>query len=857
MLLALVAGSPAARLGCPKPAATEKSPVSRISEAVGETLDRIDAARGTRLLRRGSPSREARDLVRTPPCMTFGASYSWRCAQPRFSRDAPRALPRGDGASVGGNHDGIDGISKDELATGDHAPKGPMSTTSTPRIQSYTVLIVDDTPTNLAVAIHYLEEHGFSVSIAQDGKGALEMAELVRPDLILLDVLMPGMDGFETCRRLKASESVKQVPVIFITALTETTDKITGFEAGGVDYVTKPVDLGELIARVRTHVTMHTMHQQIEAQRQQLEAQNARLQQENAMREEIAGSLRLAREELELRVAVRTAELAEANATLREGIAERKEVETALRESQDLLQAIIDNSTAVIYVKDLEGRYLLVNRRFQDLFHGPKASFLGKTDYDIFPPTSAEAFCTFDRRVLEANKPLEAEETAPLADGVHTFISLKGPLFDAIGKPYAVYGISADITERKRAEEEREALLASEQAARSRAEAADRLKDEFLATLSHELRTPLTAICGWTHLLRSGRLDTAAVQRGIDVIERNSLAELQIVEQLLDISASIHGKMQLKAEPIDLGPLIQSAVDSVKLAAETKGIFFSLSLAATTRKIWGDRNRLQQVVWNLLHNAIKFTPGGGRVAVSLQEIGPMARIRISDTGQGISAEFLPHVFEQFRQADSSIGRRHGGLGLGLSIVRNLVEMHGGTARGESGGVGRGATFTVDLPLLPDVEVAAAAPSASPRNAGIGSASSVLAGLRVLVVEDDLDVGELITSIMAALGAVVRVATAAQEGFEIFVQWRPDVVVSDIGLPGEDGYALIRRIRALPVDRGGQTPAAALTAYVGEDARERALSAGYQVHVPKPFDPDALVAVITKLMSGGGPIMAFP
>jgi signal transduction histidine kinase/ActR/RegA family two-component response regulator len=410
--------------------------------------------------------------------------------------------------------------------------------------------------------------------------------------------------------------------------------------------------------------------------------------------------------------------------------------------------------------------------------------------------------------------------------------------------------LKAEIAERKRAEEEREALLAREKAARSKAEAADRLKDEFLATLSHELRTPLTAIVGWAQLLRTGRMDTAAVQRGCEVIERNSRAELQLVEELLDISAIIGGKMVLKAEPVCLVPVIHSAVECVKLAAEAKGVCISLSRKTTAREIWGESSRLQQAIWNLLSNSIKFTPPGGNVAVSLQEFGSMARIRISDTGEGISAEFLPHMFDRFRQADSSTTRRCGGLGLGLSIVRHLVEMHGGTVRGESAGVGQGATFTIDLPLMPVVEEAALSARAGSRGGGGNPFSPTLAGLHVLVIDDEPDMRELMTCMLTRVGAEVRVAAEAEGGFEIFEQWRPDVIVSDIGLPGEDGYALIRRIRALPVDRGGQTPAAALTAYVGQGACERTLSEGYQVHISKPAEPTELIKVIAGLASRG-------
>jgi PAS domain S-box-containing protein len=580
-----------------------------------------------------------------------------------------------------------------------------MNRTSEPGVPSYTILMVDDVPESMAVTAAQLEERGFRVAVAQDGEDALERAELLSPDLILLDVLMPGMDGFETCRRLKASESTKGIPVIFMTALGETAHKVAGFEAGGVDYVVKPLELDEVLARVKTHLDLYTM-------RAELEAQNVQLLREIEKRERLEAALRCAHEKLERRVAERTAELAAANDLLKRENGERKRAEETLRESQGMLQAIIDNSAAMVYVKDLQGRYLLSNRRFRQLFDATVESIVGMTDHDLFPPEQAEIFRSFDRRVLEAQEPLETEEVVPQGDGMHTYISVKCPLFDAEGKPCAVCAISTDITERKRAEEERERLLASEQAARSKAEAADRMKDEFLCTLSHELRTPLTSILGWAHiLLRTDKSDVARVQRGLEVIERNGMAELELVETLLDVSAILCGKVDLKRQPVSMAEVIQAVIDSATPASEAKDVCISLSLRSTTGRVWGDRGRLEQIVSNLLSNALKFTPAGGRVTVSLEEMGTKTQLRISDTGEGISADFLPHAFDKFRRANSSTTRWHSGLGLGLSIVQDLARMHGGEVRAESAGEGRGAVFIVDLPLMPVVEETAAPPSA--------------------------------------------------------------------------------------------------------------------------------------------------
>lgn len=321
-----------------------------------------------------------------------------------------------------------------------------MSRTSTRDERAFTIMIVDDTPANLGVLIEHLEDHGYRVVVAQDGIEALERAELVQPDLILLDVMMPGIDGFETCRRLKASERTKDVPVIFMTSLTDTASKIKGFDVGGIDHIHKPIEIEELTARVKTHLALR-------AAQKQVEEKNARLRHEIAMREEAEAALQRAHNDLERRIAERTLELVNANASLKAEITERARAEAALRESQNLLRAIIDNAKAVIYVKDAQGRFLLVNNRYRELFHVTDEGASGKTDFDIFPSAHAEAFRASDRRVLETGTPLEMEEVMPQDDGLHTYISIKCPLYDAEGKPYAVCGISTDITDRKVAEQ--------------------------------------------------------------------------------------------------------------------------------------------------------------------------------------------------------------------------------------------------------------------------------------------------------------------------------------------------------------------------------------------------------------------
>jgi PAS domain S-box-containing protein len=380
------------------------------------------------------------------------------------------------------------------------------------------------------------------------------------------------------------------------------------------------------------------------------------------------------------------------------------------------------------------------------------------------------------------------------------------------------------------------------------AQEANRLKDEFLATLSHELRTPLNAIVGWAHLLRSGELDPTASQRAIETIERNAKAQTQLISDILDVSRIISGKLRLEVRPVDVPPVIEAALDSVRPAADAKGISVDAFVEPTIGPVSGDPDRLQQVVWNLLSNAIKFTPRGGRVQVRLHRRGGQIEVLVSDTGAGISTEFLPHVFERFRQADASSTRRHGGLGIGLSIVKHLVELHGGTVQATSEGPGRGATFGVRLPALgaeaPDLEHDRRRRSGEAEGASATLPS--LEGVRVLAVDDEDSARDLIAAILTRRGAQVRTVASATEAIAAFESFAPDVVVSDIEMPGENGYSLIRRIRALPPERGGNTPAAALTAYARMEDRMRVLVSGFQLHISKPVDPSELVAVVASL-----------
>ena len=386
------------------------------------------------------------------------------------------------------------------------------------------------------------------------------------------------------------------------------------------------------------------------------------------------------------------------------------------------------------------------------------------------------------------------------------------------------------------------AALVQERAAE--AAEANRAKDEFLAVLSHELRTPLNAVYGWARMLQSGQISGERVARALDVIVRQSNAQVQLIDDLLDVSRMITGKMRLNVRPVDLKGVVEQALDAARPAADAKEIRIQSVLDPRAGPVSGDPDRLQQVVWNLVLNAVKFTPTGGRVQVRVDRVDSRVQIVVTDTGQGIAPDVLPFVFDRFRQADSSSRRAHTGLGLGLALVKHLVELHGGNVRAESAGEGRGATFVVTLPVAAEM----ADQGASGHGARVDAPRSrvSLTGLRVLVVDDDPEALELATAILAAAGAVVRVSASAAEALDAVRTWRPDVLVSDIEMPGEDGYWLIHRVRGLDGAEGGHTPAVALTAYGRVQDRTRALTAGYNMHVPKPVDPGELAGIVASV-----------
>ncbi|YAF98197.1 MAG: response regulator [Nodularia sp. CChRGM 3473] len=433
----------------------------------------------------------------------------------------------------------------------------------------------------------------------------------------------------------------------------------------------------------------------------------------------------------------------------------------------------------------------------------------------------------------------EQEVQLRRADGSVIWVRIS-KTFTTIDHTTVIDGLIEDITARKQAEQEREQLLERERAARAEVEAANRVKDEFLAILSHELRSPLNPILGWSKLLTTHKLDETKTKAALAIIERNATLQAQLIEDLLNVSQILQGKLSLNIYSVNLVSIISAALEIVQLAAEAKKIEIHTVLPENIGLVLGDPTRLQQVVWNLLANAVKFTPIGGRVEIRLEQVDTQAQIQVIDTGQGISSDFLPHVFDYFRQADSKTNRKFGGLGLGLAIVKHLVEMHGGTVWAESPGEGKGATFTVRLPLM----------TVQPQTIQITEQPSNrldLSGIQVLVVDDEVDSRELVTFLLENHGARVVAVGSAFAAMKALVHSKPDVLVLDIGMPEIDGYMLLRQIRSLPPEQGGQIPAIALTAYAGELNQQQALKVGFQRHMAKPITPEKLLTIISQLV----------
>src|SRR5689334_4775975 len=522
-------------------------------------------------------------------------------------------------------------------------------------------------------------------------------------------------------------------------------------------------------------------------------------------------------------------------------VTERKQAEQALRISEDRYRDLVDNSHELICTHDLEGRVLSVNPWAARVLGYPQNSLVGINIRDGLLPEYREQFDEYLRTMITEGSARGVMKVRTATGETRLWEYYNTLRTEGVEKPI-VRGMAHDATERRQA-------LKREKEARVEAEAANRVKDEFLSTLSHELRTPLTAIMGWADLLLHDEVEPKNRRQALETIFRNANSQCQLINDLLEVSRIITGKLRLEFVACEVHSVIEAAAKSIQPTAEAKGVRLQVLLQPHAGPVFGDRERLQQVVWNLLSNGVKFTQKGGLVQVTLQRINSHVEIVVKDTGMGIKPDFLPHVFDRFRQADGSTTRNYGGLGLGLAIVRHLVELHGGTAWAESAGENQGSQFTVRLPVMVANEEHVPEEIKQPAVAALEARErqpSSLTGLRVLVVDDEFDARSLLSTMLERCGAQVVAVGSAREGLESVESWKPDVLIADIGMPVEDGYGLIKRIRALPKERGGQTPALALTAYARTEDRVRALSEGYQVHLAKPVDRFELAAVITSL-----------
>jgi len=523
-----------------------------------------------------------------------------------------------------------------------------------------------------------------------------------------------------------------------------------------------------------------------------------------------------------------------------------REAETRAHQVTQWWQTTFDALGDGVMLLDRQARILRVNKVMAALMKSTPEDLVGRPGMPALPGVPAPPGGWPAERALRSRERASSE----VEKGGRWFEVVADPVLDEAGEVSALVRTVKDITERKQAEARMNELLAGEQGARQEAEQVNRVKDEFLATLSHELRTPLNAIVGWTHVLRAGGLDAASTARAIDTIGRNANLQAQLISDILDVSRIIAGKLRLELRAVDLTDVVAEALEIVKPAATAKGIRLEPIFDPSAGPVTGDPNRLQQVIWNLLSNAIKFTPREGRVQVRLESMASSVLLTVGDNGPGIDPSFLPHVFERFRQADASSTRPHGGLGLGLAIVRHLVELHGGTVEATNRSEGPGAVFQVALPRR---RVRSSADPSPPDQSALPADDPVwmdkapsLAGTTVLVVDDDGDARDLIQYVLERCGARVRTAASAPEGLRVMLEWRPDVLLADVEMPIEDGYSFITRVRALAPEAGGATPAAALTGYAAAQDRIKALQAGFQFHVAKPVQPAELATVVATL-----------
>ncbi|QKQ76189.1 ATP-binding protein [Nostoc sp. TCL240-02] len=772
------------------------------------------------------------------------------------------------------------------------------------------ILLADDNA-DMRDYVKRLLSQQYEVESVADGLAALDSARGRIPDLVLTDVMMPGLDGFGLLQELRANPQTNKVPIILLSARAGEEARVEGLEAGADDYLIKPFSARELLARVEAALKMARLREEA-MQREQglrIEAEVAKAHLETVLagiqdqffvldrewrytfvNDRLAEVVGIQKEELLGRIiwevfpdVAKSEYYTQVNRAIAqqtfvqfeyfypawqrwfenrvypfgEGvsifiteISDRKQAEKALRESEEQFRNMADNAPFMVWVTDSDSYCTYLSKSWYDYTGQSDETGLGFGWLNVVHPED----CDEVRNIfLEASKRCEAfrmEYRLHRKDGEYRWmIDAANPWFGVDGEFKGYIGSLIDITERKTAEAERDRLLELEQAARTEAETANRIKDEFLAVLSHELRSPLNPILGWARLLQTREFQAAEIKKAIATIERNAKLQAQLIEDLLDVSRILQGKLNLKMFPVNLVMVIEAGLETVRLAAEAKDIQIQTMLDASLGQVLGDSGRLQQVIWNLLSNAVKFTPEGGQINIQLERIETQAHITVSDTGKGINPDFLPYVFEYFRQADGTTTRKFGGLGLGLAIVRHLIELHGGTIWAESLGEGQGAIFTVRLPLIKKDLTPKQQINIDPLNPS--SPDEILAGIQILVVDDDDDTREFHTFVLEQAGARVIAVASAKDALQIFAELEPDVLLSDIGMPETDGYMLIRQIRALQPKQAKQIPAIALTAYAGEINQQQAIASGFQRHLSKPVEPDELVKAIATLIGRNG------
>ena len=748
--------------------------------------------------------------------------------------------------------------------------------------QRVNVLVVDDRPENLLALEATLADSGAHLESVRSAQEALRYLLTEEVALILLDVQMPGVSGFELAELIRQREQTQNTPIIFISATSVDREYVfKGYSLGAVDYLTKPYEPEILRSKVAFFITLYEKNSEIKRQTQLLEEAN--------------GALDRLNEELEERVRQRTAEIETAYRRLGEEAANRSRIQARLSLEYTITReiAVAESVTAACpailkafctYLgADLSSFWLLSeDSQTVDCAYIESAKKSAAIDLFVRSPLNGkfEKGAGIPGAVWEKNAPMwislsGGDDRYPRAQlaAVAGFTNAVGIPFrmgaEFLGmmeffashpieqepevlRMFEVLGSEiGQFIRRKRVEAEKENLLRQEMTLRQQAERASRLKDEFLATVSHELRTPLNSILGWSQILRRESLPEEQKEAALATIHRNAQAQAQLINDLLDMSRLITGNFPLDLAPTSARSVVEEAIGIVRPQAEAKSVTVEPRFEVDDVEITCDAERVQQMVWNLLVNAVKFTAEGGTVDVALDARGGEVAISVRDNGQGIDPEFLPHVFDRFRQGDSSSTRKHRGLGLGLAIVTNLAELHGGRVTVHSDGIGKGAEFTILLPANSVQHTAAAAPAREqPTNGHQEHDPQLLKNVRVLIVEDDEDAAEMLKFALREAGAEARTAYSVAEAFECLSEWVPNAVLSDITMPDEDGYSLIKRLRRLPQPEISSLPAIALTAMARPEDGDRAISSGFQLHMTKPVDLEELTKGIAGLVGDG-------